>query len=192
MQSKYSILLVFCIFYSFSCQGMKYILPKTLDLILKEKNPMGNQTLLNNTLKISSMLNGITSFLTCILVECEYFQRLKLLKMLIWISFTCSIFVLFSQNYFVILICLFKSIVIMMDQVIETYASESITTKRRVFFLSILNCLQSLSSFSSALVTDNLLEINYKYNFIMFTVLFMLMIIVSYFFTKEKYKAVIK
>jgi hypothetical protein len=80
----------------------------------------------------------------------------------------------------------------MIDQVIETYASESIETKRRVFFLSILNCLQSLSNFSSALTTDNLLEVNYKYNFIMFSSIFMIMIIVSYFFTKEKYKAVIK
>ena len=167
-------------------------MPKTLDFVLKQNDPTGNQTNLNNTLKLSSLMNGFTSFLTCILVENEYFQRLKLLKILIWLGFTCSVFVMFSENYFIMLLCLFKSIVIMMDQVIETYASESISTKKRVFFLSILNCLQSIASFTSALTTDNLLEINYRYNFVLFSLLFSMMIFVSYFFTKEKYKAVIK
>ena len=114
------------------------------------------------------------------------------MKMLIWISFVCSILVLILDNYFIILVCVFKSILIMLDQVLEVYASESISTKRRVFFLSVLNVLQSISIFTSPYVTDKILRTNYKMNFILFTGLIVILICLSTAFHKEKYKSIVK
>lgn len=184
--------MLFFIIYSFTSQGTKYILPKTLDTIIKQNNPNGTQATLNNVLKISSTLGGFTSFLTGVLVESEYFQRLKLMKILIGISFSCSLLVLFSENYFIILSCIFKSILVMLDQVLEVYSSECVSTRRRVLFLSILNIIQSISIFTSPYVTDTFLRLDYKYNFVLFTSLLTVMIFISSLFKKEKYKSMVK
>lgn len=184
--------MIFFGIYSFGAQGIKYNLPKTLDKIIKSNNTVGGQETLNNILKISSILGGFTSFLTGILIENEYFQRLKLMKILIWISFLCSILVLVSEHYFIVFACIFKSLLIMLDQVLEVYASESISTRKRVFFLSVLNVLQSISIFTSPSVTDKLLKKNYKLNFIMFTGLIALLICLSTAFKKEKFKSLVK
>jgi len=114
------------------------------------------------------------------------------MKMLIWISFISSIMVLISENYFIVMVCIFKSMLIMLDQVLEIYASESISTNKRVFFLSVLNVLQSVSIFTSSYVTDKFLKTNYKLNFIMFTILIAILILLSTAFKKEKFKSLVK
>lgn len=191
-RKKYLILMLFFAIYSFGAQGMKYILPKTLDSLLKKNNPLDGQERLNNILKKSSILGGFTSFLTGILTENEYFQRLRLMKMLICISFLCSIIVLISENYFIVMVCIFKSLLIMLDQVLEVYASESISTNKRVLFLSILNVLQSISIFTSPYVTNKFLRTNYKFNFVMFSTLIAILILLSFAFKKEKFKSLVK
>ena len=184
--------MIFFAIYSFGGQGIKYILPKTLDSILKKNNPSGGQISLNNILKVSSILGGFASFLTGILIENEYFQRLRLMKILIWISFLCSILVLISENYFIVFVCVFKSLLIMLDQVLEVYSSESISTRKRVLFLGVLNVLQSISIFSSPYVTDKFLRTNYKLNFLMFSILIVILICLSTVFKKEKFKSAVK
>jgi len=171
---------------------MKYILPKTLDWIIKNNNPLESQVTLNNTLKISSILGGITSFITGILIENEYFQRLRLMKMLLWISFLISIMILISENYIINLICFFKSIFVMLDQILEVYSSECVSTRRRVFFLSVLNVLQSIAIFTSPYITDGFLRNDYRFNFIMFTTLLLILICISTAFHKEKFKSLVK
>ncbi len=184
--------MIFFAIYSFGAHGIKYILPKTLDSILKKNDTTGGQKSLNNILKISSIFGGVTSFLTGFLIENEFFQRLRLIKMLIYISFLCSISVLIFESYFIVLICIFKSLLTMLDQVLEVYASESISTRKRVFFLGVLNILQSIAIFTSPYVTDNFLKLNYKVNFILFTVLIVCLIFLSYAFQKEKFKSLVK
>jgi len=183
---------IFFSLYSFAAQGMKYILPKTLDSIIKKNNPVNSRITFNNTMKICSIAGGIASFLTGLLIENEFFQRLRLIKILLILSFICSISVLMSENYFIALICFFKSLFIMLDQVLEVYSSETISTRYRVFFLSMLNVTQSISIFSSAYVTDKFLKINYKINFIVFTGLLGILVILSVKFKKEKFKSVVK
>lgn len=192
LEQKYFILTIFFAIYSFGAQGIKYILPKTLDSIIKKDYPAGNQATLNNILKKSSILGGFFSFLTGFLIENEYFQRLRLMKMLIWISFFSSIMVFIFDNYFILFVCILKSLLIMLEQVLEVYASESISTRKRVFFLSVLNIVQSISIFTSPYVTNKFLRENYKLNFIMFTALIAILICLSAAFKKEKFKSLVK
>jgi MFS family permease len=180
------LILSIAFFNAYSLQGIKYILPKTLEFVFSNQdNQIGTE------LTISSVLNGCSSFLTGILIENSFFQRLRLMKVVILFSVIMSFSAYIIKDLIDIFACILRASVGMHDQILEIYSAESFKTKHRVFFLGLYNIIQSVSSFMSPLVNDIIISHSYNLNYFVFGVILSFLTILACFLQKEKFKILI-
>jgi MFS family permease len=177
------ITLVLAFLSGFMLVGIKYVLPKTLEIMFQE-----NHTRMNLELQLSSLLVAVCSISVGLFIENSLFQRLRFMKALMF----CTMIICFS-TYSVphgldIIACVIKCTVIMTDQILEIFTSESLKTRERVLFLGLFNIVQSITAFVSPLVNDLIIIISYRYNYVLFGCVMIVMVILSQFLHREKYK----
>lgn len=180
------LILLIAFFNSYVLQGIKYILPKTLEFVFS-----GNDKQLGVELTISSVLNGGCSFLTGILIENSFFQRLRLMKVVILFSTIMSFSAFIVKDLIDIFACILRACIGMNDQILEIYSAESFKTKHRVLFLGLFNIIQSVSSFTSPLLNDILITKSIYLNYLIFTIILSFLTLLACFLKKEKFKLLI-
>lgn len=197
----YVIIMIFTFFNAYLAQGIRYILPKTLthlyqikknelnDLINNDVN--GNVAIINLELQIAATASGVISFMTGILIENSFFQRLRLLKLTGIFSCFVSYNAFFVRRYIDVFACILKSSITMQDQITEIYSAESFDTKRRVMLLSLANIVQSISNFISPLLNDIINSYSFRLNYLIFAIVLSFMMLLSFFMKKEKFKIVL-
>jgi MFS family permease len=177
------ITLVLAFLSGFLLVGIKYVLPKTLETMF-QKNP----TRMNLELQLSSIMVGIGSISVGLFIENSLFQRLRFMKALM----VCSLLLCFSAygipEVLDIIACVLKCTIIMTDQILEIFTSESLKTKERVLFLGLFNIVQSITAFISPLVNDLVIIFHYKFNYLLFGSVMIVVVILSLFLHREKYK----
>jgi hypothetical protein len=180
------LILSIAFFNAWSLQGIKYILPKTLEYVFSNQdNQIGIE------LTISSVLNGCSSFLTGILIENSFFQRLRLMKVVILFSVIMSFSAYILKDLVDIFACILRASIGMHDQILEIYSAESFKTKHRVFFLGLYNIIQSISSFTSPLLNDIIIAHSYNLNYLIFGIILSFLTFLACFLQKEKFKILI-
>jgi putative MFS transporter len=181
------ITLVLAFLSGFMVVGIKYVLPKTLELMF-EHHP----TRMNLELQLSSVLSGLCSMSVGLFIENSLFQRLRFMKAIMIITTFLSFSAYFIPESLDLIACVVKSTVIMTDQILEIYASESLKTKERVFFLGLFNIVQGITAFISPLVNDLIMIFGFKYNYLLFGSVMIIVVILSRFLHRDKFKALIK
>jgi MFS family permease len=180
------LILSIAFFNAYSLQGIKYILPKTLEYVFED-----NDNQIGVELTISSILNGCSSFITGILIENSFFQRLRLMKVVILFSSIMSFSAYMLKDLIDIFACILRASIGMHDQILEIYSAESFKTKHRVFFLGLYNTIQSVSSFTSPLINDIVITHSYNLNYLIFGIILTPLTFLACFLQKEKFKLLI-
>jgi hypothetical protein len=198
---NYVLIMIFSLLNSYSVQGIRYILPKTLTHVYHIKNSniddtskqqiSKNATVISFELQISSIFSGLVSFFTGILIENSYLQRLRLLKITNVFSCAMAFLAFFQRKYIDVFIIILKSSITMQDQIVEIYSAEWFDVKRRVMLLSLFNIIQSCSSFLSPFINDVLTNFNYSLNYLVFGILLSILMLLSIFLKKEKFKIIL-